>query len=133
MKHSEHGAQKAGRGFTLIEVMVSLLVGTLIAGGVMGVISASLRYEQHLKEKTSRQPVLEAAAQEILADPQKTGHHVLKMDGLPGVPVVEISLTPVVLPQNRATAQPSDLTRVQLLYQGEMLEFSVLVPRPKLK
>lgn len=133
MKQSGSDTGSAAKGFTLLEVMVSLLVGTLIAGGILGVISVSLQYKQRLQEKTAKQPVLEAAAQEILADPQKVGTNILRMDGLPGSPVVEIRATPVYLPQNRPSGKKSDLYRVQLLYAGEMLEFSLVVPNPDLK
>ena len=58
-------------GFTLLEMLVSLAIGALIIGAVMGLISESLRYKINLKEKAQSQPVLESAAQIILADPVK--------------------------------------------------------------
>ena len=52
-------------------MMVSLAIGTLIIGAVMGLISESIRYRINLKEKAYIQPILESAAQVILADPVK--------------------------------------------------------------
>lgn len=119
-----------GNGFTLLEVMVSLLVGTLIVGGIMGVISASLQFNLRLSEKSSIQPVLEAAAQEILADPRKAESGELMLDALPGTPVVGIQTTPVDLGGGtRAGGRARALYRVQLLYRGEQLEFSLVIPQ----
>ena len=73
-------------GFTLIEVLVGLIIGTLILGGVMGLISVSLQYTQRVKEKAQVQPVLEAAAQQILADPKKALEGSLSMGGTADAP-----------------------------------------------
>jgi hypothetical protein len=124
----------SANGFTLLEVMVSLLVGTLIVGGIMGVISASLQFNLRLKAKSGIQPVLEAAAQEILADPHKAESGELILDSLPETPVVGIQTTPLELGGSTpAGGRARALYRVQLLYRGEQLEFSLIIPQDKLR
>jgi len=121
---------RVANGFTLLEVMVSLLVGTLIVGGVMGVISASLQFNLRLKEKSLIQPVLEAAAQEILADPVKAEQGDLTLNDMPETPTVAVRLTRVeVGPSTPFGERSRPLYRVRLLYRGEQLEFSLMVPR----
>lgn len=111
---------------------MSLLVGTLIVGGVMGVISASLQFNLRLKEKSLIQPVLEAAAQEILADPVKAEQGDLTLNDMPETPTVAVRLTLVeVGPSTPFGERPRPLYRVQLLYRGEQLEFSLMVPRDR--
>ena len=72
------------RGFTLLEMLISLTIGTLIIGAVMGVISESLRYRVSLKEKAYTQPVLESAAQVILADPAKAEAGFVRLTEIQG-------------------------------------------------
>ena len=66
-------------GFTLLEVLVSLILGSMIVGGLMGLISLSLHYQHRLKIKSQIQPLLESAAEEILADPQKAAAGSMSM------------------------------------------------------
>jgi len=70
--------RRRARGFTLLEMLVSLIVGTLIVGGVMGLISSSMQYKFRLKDKSLAQPILETAAQAILADPKRIGDRYLR-------------------------------------------------------
>lgn len=117
-------------GFTLIEVLVGLIIGTLILGGVMELISVSLQYTQRVKEKAQVQPVLEAAAQEILADPKKAMEGSLSMGGTADAPTVTVSLSPVEgLNLKPAARTAEQLFRVMLSYRGHLLEFSLLIPR----
>ncbi len=122
--HAAGGQQ----GFTFFEVMISLIIGTVIIGGVMGVLSTSLQYTARWQEKTVVQPVLEAVAQEILANPElaKTGTVVAK--GFSEEIPVELIVTEIEGEDVFATPQLKNLRRVQVRYRGEMLEFSVLVP-----
>jgi len=57
-------------GFTLLEVMVSLILGMVIVGGVMGAISMALNHHQRIQKRLFESAVLEAAAQQLLAQPQ---------------------------------------------------------------
>ena len=88
-----HGNTEAHRsGFTLLEVVVSLAIGTLIIGSVMGLISESLRYRMNLKEKAQAHTVLDSAAQVILADPVKATQGFVRLGELEGSPEVGVSL-----------------------------------------
>lgn len=116
-------------GFTLLEVMASLVLGSLIIGGLMGLISLSLHYQHRLKEKSQIQPLLEAAAEEILADPQKAAAGSLLLGSGSGAPKVTIQLTRVELPEPHGLSNPSGgLHRVLLECRGQVLEFSLYLP-----
>lgn len=116
-------------GFTLLEVMVALVLGILIVGGVMGLISISLQYSQRVKEKSHVQPVLEAAAQQILAHPELAGEGSLALEDLPDSPTVDIELAEVELPDGSLGRQSGGLYHVELSYKGSHLEFSLLIPQ----
>jgi prepilin-type N-terminal cleavage/methylation domain-containing protein len=117
------------KGFTLLEVMVSLIVGTIVTGGVMGLISVSLQYKQRLKEKSRIQPVLEAVAQAILADPRQAAEGNLNLSALKDAPPVDISVVRVTEGQQSGSNRMDQLYRVLLACKGQMLEFSVIIPR----
>ncbi len=127
-KSSEHG-------FTLLEVMVALIVGTLVVGGVMGLISSSLQYTQRLKEKSQIQPLLEAAAQEIIANPEKVLEGSLQMAAFPNSPPVQVFSREETGADGgfgeRQAAGP--LYRVMLNCMGQALEFSVIIPQSTLE
>lgn len=115
-------------GFTLLEMLVSLIIGTIIVGGVMGLISVSLRHSFQIREKSQIQPILESAAQMILADPQRAADGSVSLTELPGNPVVAVSLAPVELGEKTAGTQSGGLYRVMLSYRTGRLEFSLIVP-----
>jgi type II secretory pathway pseudopilin PulG len=118
-------------GFTLVEVVICLLLATLIVGGVMGLISTSLQYSQRVREKAEDRPILEAAAQAILADPKKAESGSLILEGLPGAPRVDIGLVeaPDAGDKGAETAtQSGRLYRVELYYRASLLEFSIIIP-----
>ena len=121
--------QGRAKGFTLLEVMVGLIVGTIVAGGVMGLISVSLQYKQRLKEKSRIQPVLEAVAQAILADPRQAAEGNLNLSALKDAPPVDISVVRVAERQQSGSNRMDQLYRVLLACKGQMLEFSVIIPR----
>jgi prepilin-type N-terminal cleavage/methylation domain-containing protein len=115
-------------GFTLLEVLVSLILGSMIVGGLMGLISLSLHYQHRLKGKSQIQPLLEAAAEEILADSKKAAAGSLSLGG-DNAPKVNIRLTRVELPQARGlTTATGALYRVLLECRGQLLEFSLYLP-----
>lgn len=116
------------RGFTLLEMLVSLIIGTIIAGGVMGLISVSLQHKYRIKEKSMIQPVLESAAQLILADPARAAEGSVVLNNLAGSPVVGVSLVPVPLDDNLPGGSAGQLCRVMLNYRTGQLEFSMIVP-----
>lgn len=129
MKKENLVVHRAGAGgFTLLEVMVSLAVAALLIGSVTGLISEALRYRTSLKEKASAQPILESAAEIILADPEKATHGVVQLTELPGSPSVAVSLTPVPLNSPAGKSRKGVLCRVMLNYESSDLEFSVMVP-----
>jgi len=120
---------KNDHGFTLIEVLVSLILGTLIVGGVMGVISVSLQFMQRLDKKSIVQPVLEAAAQEIILHPEKAKEGVLTLDELPDKPSVELGLVNVQGPDGYDISnRGGDLYRVRIGYERNSIEFSLIIP-----
>lgn len=122
------------RGFTLIEVMVALVIGTLIIGGVMGLVSASLQFSTRVKEKSAIQPVLESAADLVLSNPNLLDQGSIRMESFPDVPVVQVSTEPVETSANRFGRDHSKhLFRVQLRYMGHMLEFSMVVTEQQVK
>jgi prepilin-type N-terminal cleavage/methylation domain-containing protein len=122
---------RSDRGFTLIEVLVGLIIGTLVLGGVMGLISVSLNFTHRVKEKSQVQPILEAAAQEIIAHPEEAAKGALKMEDSPGTPSVNIGLSRVLGPDGSDMGnRMGDLYRVQLNCRGHLLEFSLIIPKP---
>ena len=108
---------------------MGLIVGTIVAGGVMGLISVSLQYKQRLKEKSRIQPVLEAVAQAILADPRQAAEGNLNLSALKDAPPVDISVVRVAEGQQSGSNRMDQLYRVLLACKGQMLEFSVIIPR----
>jgi hypothetical protein len=110
------------------------VIAVVVLGGVMGGISAALQYGTRIKQRNAIQPVLEAAAQEILAFPEKLQQGSLVLEALEGAPRVDIVAQQVVaangddLP-NRA----GRLYRVLLQCRSQRLEFSVLAPRSELE
>jgi prepilin-type N-terminal cleavage/methylation domain-containing protein len=115
-------------GFTLLEVMVSLLLGALMLGGLMGLISASLQYGQRLKEKSQVQPLLESAAEEILANPEKAVAGSITVGTEPNVARINVRVEKEELPEfKRARTDAGELYRVLLEYSGQLLEFSIYV------
>ena len=122
------------RGFTLLEMMVSLAIGALIIGAVMGLISESLRYRLNLKEKAYIQPILESAAQVILADPVKALAGFVRLEEIDGSPEVGVYLLPVSLPkESEGGGKSGRLCRVTLNYKSSRLEFSIMIPNKDLK
>ena len=125
--------RRGSRGFTLVELLVSLIIGTLIAGGVMGLISVSLQYQHRMKEKSGIQPILESAAEVILADPRQIEKGSVPLGEVPGSPTVEVLAVPVNLPNANRFGAPDrgQLTRVMLVFAGHRLELSVIIPPPE--
>jgi len=124
-KPFERSCYSTKGGFTLLEVMVSLIIGALILGGLMGLISVSLQYSQRLKVKSQIQPLLESVAQEILANPEKAVTGSLVLASEPGAPQVNVLYTREELPE--MTGHPAELYRVMLECRGQVLEFSLFV------
>ncbi|PIU31855.1 MAG: hypothetical protein COT06_05880 [Syntrophobacteraceae bacterium CG07_land_8_20_14_0_80_61_8] len=121
---------RAGPGFTLMEVLVSLVVGTLIVGGVMGVLGASLHYRQRVLDKSADWPVLEAAAQQVLAEPEAYVGGDIPLPDLPGAPVVRAEWTRIELISG-GLEQTEDLAsrslyRVDLVYHKSRLHLSLV-------
>jgi prepilin-type N-terminal cleavage/methylation domain-containing protein len=116
------------KGFTLLEVMVSLIIGALILGGLMGLISVSLQYSQRLKDKSQIQPFLETVAQEILANPEKAIAGSLNLGSSPDAPRVNVQFVKEELPQQKGMpARHGELYRIVLECRGQVLEFSLYV------
>ncbi|GLI34768.1 type IV pilus modification PilV family protein [Desulforhabdus amnigena] len=120
-------------GFTLLEVMVGLIVGTIIAGGVMGLISVSLQYKQRLKEKSRIQPVLEAVAQEILANPQSAAKGNFILNVPTGSPPVDLAIVKAEESEKSGSNRLNELYRVFLKCNGQILEFSLIIPQSQLQ
>jgi prepilin-type N-terminal cleavage/methylation domain-containing protein len=117
-------------GFTLIEVMVALIIGTLIVGGVMGLISASLRFTQKVNDRSQILPVLEAAAEMILANPQEAGQASLNMSDFAEGAVVDVNIVKAFEKEGEGLGtDKGQLYRVQLSSRGHLLEFSLIIPQ----
>ena len=117
-----------------MEVMVALIIGTVIVGGVMGVISVSLQYSKRVKEKSLYQPVLEAAAQEILANPELAKEGAINVAGIPNAPPVSVSIAEVTGSSgDEVRIRTGQLYRVMLSCAGQVLEFSVIIPQSQLE
>jgi prepilin-type N-terminal cleavage/methylation domain-containing protein len=129
-KSKKKDSQFRPRGFTLLEVLVSLAIAALLMGSVMGLISEALRYRAALKHKMNVQPILESAAEIILANPQKATQGVVRLTELEGTPAVDVSLTQVPLPNAVGKTQAGTLCRVILSYKSGTLEFSLILPPP---
>lgn len=123
-------------GFTLLEVMVSLVLGALIVGAVMGVISSSLQYTQRVRERSRIQPYLEAAAQEILANPESLEPGSITLGDKKDPITVNVAVARVEGLNRASTFGTPDklrnLYRVLLSCQGRVLEFSILIPKSEL-
>ena len=121
--------RRAEGGFTLLEVMVSLVIGTVIAGGVMGSISASLNLTQRIKIKSEIQPVLEAVAQELLTNPERAEQGRVALTTFPNAPPVDILMAPIEQDDEGGTRRPGRLVRVLLQCRAQTLEFTMLIPQ----
>lgn len=116
-------------GFTLVEVLVSLVLGTIIVGGVMGVLSVSLQFMQRVDTKTAVQPVLEAAAQEILMFPERAKEGSLTLAQFPNKPTVAVALFIVKDSDGyEISNRAGQLYQVQISYRRNLLEFSLIIP-----
>jgi len=110
-------------------MLVSLAIAALIIGGAMGAISESLRYRINLKDKAYLQPILESAAQIILADPEKAKEGFVHLTEFEGAPDVAVYLTPVPLEGHMAeVGKAGSLFRVTLQHRSASLEFSIIIP-----
>ncbi len=121
------------RGFTLLEMLVGLALATLMIGAMLGLISESLRYKVNLKDKAQISPILESAAQIILADPVKAMEGFIRLDEFEGSPTVGVNLFPVQLEDTGLGEKPGRLFRVILSYRSGRLEFSIIVPEDEKK
>lgn len=114
----------------MIEVMVALVIGTVIIGGVMGLISVSLNFTQRVNEKSRYVPILEAAAEQILAFPAEVTPGTLTMSDFPDSPPVNVDLVPVNGKNGDGLGSGhGQLYRVELSCKGHVLEFSVIIPQ----
>jgi len=115
-------------------MLISLGIGALIIGAVMGTISESLRYRINLKDKAYLQPVLESAAQVILADPARAKEGFVRLTEFEGSPEVGVYLLPVPLDERTmGGGRSARLFRVMLQCRSASLEFSLLIPNEGLK
>ncbi len=120
---------RSAGGFTLLEVMVSLVLGMLIVGGVMGGISMSIQYSQRVQKRLYESAVLEAAAQHLLAQPRDTLMGSIILDDFPGAPGVAVQAMRVdVGDQPAGLDSQSSLYRVLLSYASKKVEFSLIIP-----
>lgn len=116
-------------GFTLLEVMVSLILGMVIVGGVMGAISMALNHHQRIQKRLFESAVLEAAAQQLLAQPRDIALGSVALDDFPGSPQVIIQAVPVdVGDQSLESSRKNQLYRVLLTFARRQVELSILVP-----
>lgn len=115
-----------------MEVMVALVVGTVMVGGIMGLISVSLQYMQRVNEKSRVLPVLEAAASQMLANPEEVEQGSMKLKDFGEGVAVDIALTKVLGKETEGLGKENgQLYRVQLRCRGQLLEFSMIIPQSK--
>lgn len=116
-------------GFTLLEVMVSLVVGMMIVGGVMGSISMSIQYSHRVQKRLYESAVIEAAAEHLLTRPRDIEAGSITLDDFPGSPRVEVQAILVDLGDRQAGQdRQGNLYRVLLSYAKQHVEFSVIIP-----
>jgi type II secretory pathway pseudopilin PulG len=119
-------------GFTLLEVMVSLILGMMIVGGVMGGISMSLRYSQQVQKRLYESAVIQAAAEHLLTRPQDLELGSVILEDFPGSPRVGVEAMPVDIGDRQPEReQRSNLYRVLLSYANQRVEFSLQLPPEK--
>jgi len=120
------------RGFTLLEVMVGLIIAVLVIGGVMGMLSASLNYSARVQQKSLAQPVLDAAAEQIMAKPELALEGSVQVGNGRDAPTVRVLLLKVENPDVQPLGQrQGELYQVKLSYADQSLEFSVIIPKLK--
>jgi hypothetical protein len=109
--------------------MVSLVVGMMIVGGVMGSISMSIQYSHRVQKRLYESAVIEAAAEHLLTRPRDIEAGSITLDDFPGSPRVDVQGIPVDL-GDRQTGQDrqGNLYRVLLSYANQHVEFSVIIP-----
>jgi hypothetical protein len=113
-------------------VLVGLILGIIVVGGVMGMISVSLQFSHRVKQKSLDRTVLEAAAQDVLAHPEMVAEGSLTLNELPDTPTVDIRLMGVEgFDDFEKESGLGDLYRVLLSYRGTVFELSIIVPKPK--
>ncbi len=112
------------RGFTLIEVLVALVIATILVGAATSLMGVAMRNEQRVEKLRDAMPVLRLAADEIFRNPRKIFSSSIVLEDIPESPSVTIVARPV---EDPTVGYP--LYRVALLYGGERLEFSVIVPQ----
>ena len=116
-------------GFTLLEVMVALVVGTVMIGGVMGLISSSLQFTQRVDDKSRVVPILEAVAEQILANPEEVAQGALNVSDFVEGPPVNVTLVKAFEKDSVGLgSKKAHLHRVQLNCRGHLLEFSMMIP-----
>lgn len=129
MTRNRSAIQGNAAGFTLLEVMVSLIIGVLIVGGAMGAISMSINHRLRVQKRLFETAVLEAAAQQLLAQPRNIESGSVTLDEFPGSPQVGIQAIRVDLGERSAGEERrSQLYRVLLSYDRQQVELSVNVP-----
>jgi len=117
------------RGFTLVEVLVSLIIVSIIVGNVMGLFSSSLRFSSRLQNKKDGWSILEAAAQQILVQPEVAQQETLVVEYMDDEPEVDIKLEQVTSTEaGDLLLKNSGLYRTRLSYAGNILEFSIIIP-----
>ncbi len=112
----------SSQGFTLIEVLVSLLIATILIGSAMALVGVSMKNVRHMDRIRTASPILDAAAQEIIRDPRKALTTPIILKDFPGEPSVSVEAQPVEEP-----AVTAKLYRITLHYGGETLAFSIIV------
>ncbi len=113
---------QAQEGFSLLEALVSLIIASLVVGGVSAVYSAHADSKKRLQIKEQEFAVLESAMQGLISGtiPLKQGN--LNVEALRGAPMVSVAYT---------TVRSSDklaLAKVTLRYGGSALQTSLLIP-----
>jgi hypothetical protein len=112
--------------------MVSLIVGALVVGGVMGAVSTSLHYSRRLEQKMRDCDILSALAERLLSRPEALHNGVVALEELPGVPAADVAVRRVeVEPGEPGGKTHGELYRVRLRYATQELEFSMIVPPRK--
>lgn len=121
---------KKEQGFTLIEVLVAMLIASIVIGGVMGLFSQSLRFAARLDDKNKGWGILEAAAAQILTDPESALQESFVPDYIEDenaeVSVLIREVTEVESGELKLSG--NGLFRIALTHQDNSLEFSMLIP-----
>jgi hypothetical protein len=107
-----------------------MIIASIVIGGVMGLFSQSLRFSARMEEKQRGWSILEAAADQILTNPQSVMQDSILPDYMDVEDAeVDIDIKEVIeVETGELRLKESGLFRVTLTHEDNRLSFSMLIP-----